>query len=616
MNFKFYMLALLPALLVTCLAHGWQASAQPNCPSGNKAAAPKSLMQIRNSSRRSALTAGTQTLTGSLYDTGCYAPKSDGGWGFCGPLSCKDAYITCPSEGGGPATVSGVTGSYVNLGGTQYSESNCGGFLARTTDSDKTNWNPSGKCDSTCTQQTTGVCSASFLAKVLVGTGVKYAFCNDKWLVVSSSGEPSVFTPNLNDVPFPPGKSGTTFRTGMATPDTTRSDVLYFPLSVTDLSTSSGTNNQNVFDVQSGAGKYSYLIDGSNVFGVPSDDGIAMAVNGQAMFPIYNNNAQYTPEKCEVDSCSNHVGQGGGQPHFHGDPFGDQDASGESPDYCLYGPSNYSSGASGHPPVIGFAYDGHLIYGRYLSESAPGFAAPLLDACGGHGHSAAGTDEHGFDLTQYHYHTQVFDATCASGAMCAAGDTYKASTTGPFQCFKADLTQSEGSSALLTATQNSSYKGQNDMGYRCCGMTDYYVLHGVDLSADVASSSTCTSPAAPQNGAYAADSACATAGATLYSGNKCTPTCNSGYVVSGTTRCVKGAVTETASCVLNNSSPSPSPIPSPSPTPTPAVPAPSPSPTPSSSSVALCATGSGTNGKKCPPDTTNGPCPPGCELSA
>jgi hypothetical protein len=200
--------------------------------------------------------------------------------------------------------------------------------------------------------------------------------------------------------------------------------------------------------------------------------------------------------------------------------------------------------------------------------------------------------------------------------MCAAGDTYKASTTGPFQCFKADLTQSEGSSALLTATQNSSYKGQNDMGYRCCGMTDYYVLHGVDLSADVASSSTCTSPAAPQNGAYAADSACATAGATLYSGNKCTPTCNSGYVVSGTTRCVKGAVTETASCVLNNSSPSPSPIPSPSPTPTPAVPAPSPSPTPSSSSVALCATGSGTNGKKCPPDTTNGPCPPGCELSA
>ena len=69
------------------------------------------------------------------------------------------------------------------------------------------------------------------------------------------------------------------------------------------------------------------------------------------------------------------MGQGGGQPHWHGDPFSDAHT-------CLYGTSNYSSGASGHPPVIGFSFDGHLIYGRYLSSSAPGFASPLLDACG------------------------------------------------------------------------------------------------------------------------------------------------------------------------------------------------------------------------------------------
>ena len=41
-------------------------------------------------------TAGTEAYTGALADTGCFAPKAAGGWGFCGPLSCKDTYVTCP----------------------------------------------------------------------------------------------------------------------------------------------------------------------------------------------------------------------------------------------------------------------------------------------------------------------------------------------------------------------------------------------------------------------------------------------------------------------------------------------------------------------------------------
>ena len=45
--------------------------------------------------------------------------------------------------------------------------------------------------------------------------------------------------------------------------------------------------------------------------------------------------------------------------------FGDQATT-----TCLYGPSNYTT-VDVHPPVVGFAYDGFLIYGRYLSESAP-----------------------------------------------------------------------------------------------------------------------------------------------------------------------------------------------------------------------------------------------------
>ena len=48
----------------------------------------------------------------------------------------------------------------------------------------------------------------------------------------------------------------------------------------------------------------------------------------------------------------------GGQPHLHGDPFGD-----EAPTKCLYGPSNYTGdqyGETGHPPLMGFGADGIL----------------------------------------------------------------------------------------------------------------------------------------------------------------------------------------------------------------------------------------------------------------
>ena len=460
-----------------------------------------------------------------------------------GPPSCKSKYITCPSEGGGPSTVNGVTGTYINDGGTQYSASNCQSFLSRTSTADidqTTGFKPKGRCTS-CTQQTTGVCSAIFLANVLRGDGIKHAYCNDKYLIITSDGSASLWKPNLDDVPFPPG-GGSSQRTGMGSLDMTRADTLYYPLSVSDLTTSTGSNNVNVWD------SASYLTDTSgNSFGLPADAGIGMGINGQDIFPVYNNRFEYTPAKCEVDSCNEHVGQGGGQPHWHGDPFSD-----EKEYTCLYGPSNYTSSES-HPPVIGFANDGHLIYGRHLSESAPGFAAPLLDGCGGNKHTEAGIDANGIDLkATYHYHVQAFDATCTEANVCDTGDTYVATTTGPFQCFKADLTKSSGSSALLKATSSSSYAAKNEMEYRCCGMTDYYALTGQAFDAeDVAASSSCSVPAAPENGAYAADSACATVGASLQSGWACTATCNEGFCSAGSTKCVKGVITETSTCVAS-----------------------------------------------------------------
>ena len=51
--------------------------------------------------------------------------------------------------------------------------------------------------------------------------------------------------------------------------------------------------------------------------------------------------------------------------------------------------------------------------------------------------------------------------------MCTTGQTYTASTTGPFKCYKADVSASEGSSALLTMTSSSTYKTSREMDYRC-----------------------------------------------------------------------------------------------------------------------------------------------------
>ncbi|GMH63049.1 hypothetical protein TrST_g9924 [Triparma strigata] len=504
--------------------------------------------------RKLSLSAGTETNSYSLDETGCTAPSAEGGWGYCGPESCRENYSTCSSAGGGVKTVDGVTGdwnSYYSGG------SNCATYLTNDV-TPITDWSPKGSCDSTCTQVTSGVCSSEFLANALKGFGVKYAYCNDEWLHIIASGETGgMYTENLNDTPYPPAAgSDFSMRTGMDTLDTSRTQELYFPLNPTALSTSEGTNNYAVYDEQSGAGAFSYLInndgDSAETYALPADGGIGMAVNGMPIFPVYNNNARYTPQKCEVDSCNEHVGQGGGAAHYHGDPYAD--------DWdCLYGKKNYTS-VDDHPPLIGFAYDGYLIYGRYLSESAPGYNDPALDTCGGHAHNSAGSDTYGFDLTTYHYHAQIFDGTVpSSGAIATAGEAYVVTVPGPYQCYKADLTASSGSSALLQATASSTYKAKNEMSHRCCDMSDYYMLTGNTFpdTASYSSASTCTAPTSITNGAY---SDCT---GTMLSGHACTPTCISGYTASGDTTCIGGTLTE-ATCVESSgddtaSTPSPTP---------------------------------------------------------
>ncbi len=513
-------------------------------------------------SRRLDLSAGTETNTYDLTATGCYAPYDDyGDWGYCGPESCRENYSTCASVGGGPKTVDGVTGdwnSYYSGG------SGCATWVTNDV-TDITDWSPTGPCDSSCTQQTTGICSAEFLNNVLVGFGVKYAYCSDKYLVIVASGEAGgTHTPNMNDTPFPPAAGADfTQRTGMDTLDTSRFQELYIPLSVTELSTDDTENNLASFDVTTGSGPFSYLVntdDGVN-YGLPSDAGIGMAVNGMPIFPVYNNVARYTPSKCEVDSCNEHVGQGGGAAHFHGDPYAD--------DWdCLYGSKNYTSTDS-HPPVIGFSYDGYLIYGRYLSTGAPGYDDPSLDNCGGHSHNeATDVDDNGISLATYHYHTQIFDGTVLSGETATEGESYVVSTTGPYQCWKADLSASTGSSALLstTADADGNYDDKNTMSTRCCSMTDYYMITGLDFpdtSASYDSTSTCSAPGTIDNGSYG-EGACQS-GETMLSGYTCVPDCDSGFEVNGETKCVGGTLS-VATCEAATSAPTVSKSPTASPT--------------------------------------------------
>ena len=171
-----------------------------------------------------------------------------------------------------------------------------------------------------------------------------------------------------------------------------------------------------------------------------------------------------------MDSCNEHVGQGGGQPHSHGDPFS------ATAGKCLYSAENYtdSSGTQDltvHPPVIGFSYDGPLIYGRYLSNDAPGFSTGL-DNCGGHVHG---------DYA-YHYHSQIIQATTTSSNKGISknsntGKTYPAFVPGVFNCWKAKINDLNGGSTNIFWTKNSD----KDLTAVCDGSTAYWVKDGYCL---------------------------------------------------------------------------------------------------------------------------------------
>ena len=162
-----------------------------------------------------------------------------------------------------------------------------------------------------------------------------------------------------------------------------------------------------------------------------------------------------------------------------GDPFGEK---------CLYDESDYAGRT--HPPVIGYALDGFLLYGRYISSSLDGVDVDL-DACGGHAHGDLG----------YHYHSTVSTGRTTSrldGVPGSGPFSYTTYDLAPTTCWKGDV-------GKITNFWDNGHQAQYDRSKSrggpsswtdyeqirpCCGSTEYLVADGVALNG----AGTCSLP--------------------------------------------------------------------------------------------------------------------------
>ena len=337
-----------------------------------------------------------------------------------------------------------------------------------------------------CVQSTDARCSSEHLKSVIKADGIKAAFCNDAFLVVLT--DLSAGYPNwIADIPNPPGGGEDHDRTDQS--DTgifcqTGVESMYeefgvykFPLTTTPLPGDDYTNNLNYKAYPNGChrnnpGSHMCEKAGSgHDYGHPVRGPIALTVTGQEIFPVYNNVGYLAPQKCEIDTCNQHIGAGGGQTHIHGDPFGA---------WCMYDIDNYTSSAH-HPPQIGFIFDGHGTFGRYIDTSSLGFNVPL-DGCGGHDHDDFG----------YHYHPAIMEAVTDGGRynppsgtyddFVGAGIPYLFTSPGPYLCMKGDISLIpnywstwEGPSKVMS----NIYIVPDVTDDVCIGSKEYYVGKGL-----------------------------------------------------------------------------------------------------------------------------------------
>ena len=126
-----------------------------------------------------------------------------------------------------------------------------------------------------------------------------------------------------------------------------------------------------------------------------------MAVDGVTIYPAQNNNLRFAVEDAEVTHSGIHVG-GGLELHYHADGHA-FNGNGIN----LYNLSDYEG--HDHPPVIGMAFDGIALFGRYEDSysSMVGYGV-ALDDFGGHDHG----DDFGY---HYHAHAENHESDNAPG---------------------------------------------------------------------------------------------------------------------------------------------------------------------------------------------------------
>lgn len=129
-------------------------------------------------------------------------------------------------------------------------------------------------------------------------------------------------------------------------------------------------------------------------FADKADNGIL--IDGQQLFPTYNNTLVPSNTRGELSLTGCHVGQGGGGPHCHIDAY--QTGYGMG----IYNDADYLS--KKHPPLIAFTYDGLALFGIYRSTTDAALlgAGTALDSFGGHTH----TDANGVSMG-YHLHAHT-----------------------------------------------------------------------------------------------------------------------------------------------------------------------------------------------------------------
>jgi hypothetical protein len=152
-------------------------------------------------------------------------------------------------------------------------------------------------CNSSCTTPPDPRCTTAFLTQTFANfPGVKAAYCSSRHLVVWQIGLQGS-SGNLDNIPFPPAGTvgGQACRTRSASVFADQVRATKFPLWPTLLPVAEATNNINDpgFTDQN-----PYLTSGTGiVYGLPAAGALGMSRAGGQIFPTFNNNARYTPEK-------------------------------------------------------------------------------------------------------------------------------------------------------------------------------------------------------------------------------------------------------------------------------------------------------------------------------